>query len=244
MAGTWALATFAFTLLNLDATSMIAAWWVFPVQAAIALAVPVAAVAIPSYASAASRQRRPERRCRRAARAFRARASRRAEGGPPSSACATRRASAPPRAHDPFARRRRRGRDDVAQHGRRVGQDRRRRVRRAELRRTVPARVALPFGSLDAAVRPGGLTRIEYWNIAKATIAGPDGTPGDVATVFSAPSDTTSADFPLVAGRLLSPGDDHAVVVTQTSQTRASAWATRSPSRGPVTWTVVGVVAS
>ena len=245
MGGTWALSTFAFTLLNLDASSMIAAWWVFPVQAAIAIAVPVAAVAIPVRRLS----RLPVKDGLTDGVGASARAPRRTTVAPRGGRAAqlgVRNALRQPSRLALTALSLAVGAAAVitslntgAAWDRIVGDEFAAQDFDVQLQLASP----IPFGSLDGAIRPGGLTRIEYWNVAKATITGPDGVPGDVATVFSAPADTTSARFPVIAGRLLAPGDVHAVVVTQNLTDPHVALGDAVSIEGdPSTWTVVGVV--
>lgn len=245
MAGTWALSSFALALLNLDATSMVASWWVFPVQAAIAILVPVAAVALPvrrlsrvpvkdGLADGVGAPARTPRRTSVAPRGGRAlQLGMRNATRQPSRLGLTALSLAVGAAAVMTSLNTGAGWDRIVA-DEFVAQD-----------FDVQLQLASPIlgGSLDRAVGPGGLTRVEYWNIAKATIYGPDGVPGDVATVFSAPADTTSAAFPVIEGRLLEPGDDHAAVVTQNLiDPRVAVGDALTIEGDAASWTVVGVV--
>jgi len=250
IAGTWGLSAFAFMLLNLDATSQIASWWVFPVQAAIALVVPLAAVVI------------PVRRLSRVPLK---------EGiapGPSAPARVPSRTVSGPRGGREVSM----GlRNAVRQPGRltlttvslavgaaavmtalntggawdRVVADE---FAAQDFNVQVQLTAPIPRGSLDAAAATAGLTRVEYWNTATATVTGPvdsksGGHTGDVALVFSAPSDSTSSTFPLVEGRRLEPGDDHAAVITQSlTDPSLGVGDTLTLSGDPGTWKVVGVL--
>jgi len=245
MLGTWALSAFAFMLLNLDASSVVASWWVFPVQAAVALGVPLAAVAVPigrlsripvreglsTGATAPARAPGATRVGPRLGREV-AMGMRNATRQPGRLALTV--ASLGVGAAAVMAALNTGGAWD-----RIVGDEFAAQNFDVEVRLTTP----VARGSLDAAAADAGLTRIEYWNVSSAAVTGPRGHVGDVATVLSAPADSTSASFPLVAGRRLEVGDDHAVVVSQTlTDPSVRVGDTIALAGDPAPWTVVGVI--
>jgi putative ABC transport system permease protein len=245
MAVTWGLSRFAFLLLNLDATSFLASWWVFPLQAVVALAVPLAAVTVPvrrlsrapvrdGIASGATAPARNAKRTAVAPRVGRAisMGSRNAVRQPGRlaltavslavGAAATMAALNTGGAWDRIVS------DEFDAQNFDV-----------QVRLTAP----IPQGSLDRAASDAGLTRFEYWNAATVSVTGPDGHVGDDVLALSPPTDSTSATFPLVDGRRLAPGDDHTVVLTQSLTDPAVGVGdtiTLAGDRAP--WTVVGVV--
>jgi len=245
MAGTWALSRFAFLLLNLDATSFIASWWVFPTQAVIALAVPLASVAIPVR------------------RLSRIPVLEGLTSGTTSPARTPRRTLVGPRWGRAISMG---GRNALRQPGRLA-------VTAASLSVGTAAVIAalntggawdrivsdefhaqnfdvqvllaspVATGSLGSAASAAGLARVEYWNTVTVTVTGPDGHVGDNALVLSPPAVSTSATFPLVEGRRLVPGEDHAAVVTQSlSDPKVGVGDSITLEGDDSQWTVVGVV--
>jgi putative ABC transport system permease protein len=245
MAGTWALSRFAFTLLNLDATSYFASWWVFPAQAAIALAVPVAAVITPvrrlsrkpvreGIAHGATAVARPPRRTTVAPRGGRAISmGRRNAVRQPGRLALTAVSLAVGAAAVMTALNTGGAWDRI------VSDEFDAQNFDVQVRLTAP----VPRGSLDRAASDAGLARIEYWNAATVTVTGPDGHVGDDALVLSPPADSTSVTFPLVDGRRLVPGEDHAVVLTQSlTDPAVGVGDTITLAGDSAPWTVVGVV--
>lgn len=245
MAGTWGLSRFAFQLLNLDATSPFASWWVFPIQAVIALAVPLAAVAIPvrrlsrvpvrdGIAAGATAPARTPRRTAVGPRGGRAISmGRRNAVRQPGRLALTALSLAVGAAAVMTALNTGGAWDRI------VSDEFDAQNFDVQVRLAAP----VPQGSLDRAARDAGLTRLEYWNAATVTVTGPDGHVGDDALVLSPPADSTSATFPLVAGRRLVPGEDHTVVLTQSlTDPSVVVGDTITLAGDNAPWTVVGVV--
>ncbi len=236
-------------LLDLDARSFVASWWVFPAQAVIALAVPVAAVTLPlrrlsripvregiaSGSTAPARCPAGDRRV-----------------GP--------RWGREPSRWDAATRVRQPGRLALTAASLAVGAaavmtasntggawDRIVSDEFSAQDFDVQVQLVAPSCREDRStpLRPSaGLTRIEYWSAATATVTGPDGHIGDDAVALLPPEDSTSATFPLVDGRRLIPGEEHAVMVSPVAHGSRSGRGRRHPARGGRfhAWTVVGVV--
>jgi ABC-type lipoprotein release transport system permease subunit len=245
MAGTWALSSFAFALLNLEPGSMLADWWVFPLQGVVALVVPVIAVALPLARLA----RVPVRESLSMGVAAPARAPRRT------------------RTEGPWGRAAGLGaRNAVRQPGRaaltvlslglgsaavmaalntgaawdRIVTDE---FEANDFDLQVLLTEPIPVGSLDAQFAAAGVSRVEYWNASSATVKAVDGPSGATVTVLTAPPDSTSATFPLLDGRQLAPEDQDAVVVSQSfTDPEVHVGDRILLGQDSTQWTVVGVV--
>ena len=250
MLGTWALSAFAFQLLNLDASSMVAAPWVYPVQAVVALVVPVAAVMVPLTrlarvpvrALVGGAARTPARdpritRVRTASGRARQLGVRNALRQPGRLALTVASlavgAAAVLTALNTGAAWDRIVSDEFAAND-------------FHVQVTLDAPVtdgAFGDGSPGTIAAAHGLTRVEYWNATTAELSTSAGAVGDTVTVLSAPQDSTSADFPLVDGRRLAPGDTHAAVISQSVTDPEVGVGDRIALGGDgATWTVVGIV--
>jgi len=75
-----------------------------------------------------------------------------------------------------------------------------------------------PYSSdriLGALENVRGVAAVEVWNRYPTAMTLPGGVAGDAFELFVPPANTTMIDFPVVDGRWLRPGDENAIVVTQ-----------------------------
>lgn len=221
LALTWGLSTFAFSLLNLDAGSFMPSAWVIPAQMVVALLVPILAVAIP----VARRSRVPVRTGLSGAVA-----------SVPTRGRISRVASRWGRAVDLGVRNATRGRGRLALNAIALGVGAAAFMGALNTGAAWDAAVTREFDSqhfdvevtlaqpasaesvVSATTGVDGITDVESWSAARAVathVNGTDTGPTSSFLLYVPPADAASVTYPLLEGRWLEPGDDHALVITQ-----------------------------